>query len=146
MLAAISHRDHHATLLRRQRQRLQSNLQHTVCRALEDLSEHELERQLDRLCRDLMDYLSIGHSSVYARYCPAPPGCGRLLHEIWLHLGLTTDAALRFNRRCETTSPAALQAKLHTELGKLNKMLSLRFTLEEQLLELGAAACPFPQE
>lgn len=147
--------DHHAALLRwrRQRRRLQSNLQHTACRALEELSDSELEQHLDQLCRDLMDYLSICHSKVYARYCPPLHSCGparrgeqdSLLQDIWLHLGRTTDLALRFNRRCETTPGAALQRKLRTELGRLNKSLSLRFVLEEQLLELGAG-CPLPEE
>lgn len=128
---------------RRQRQQLQHNLQQTASRSLDSMSDRELDQRLGRLCNDLMDYLSTGHGSVYARYyCmnrlqhPASGERSRLLQDIWLNLGRTTDAALRFNQRCETTPMAALQQKLHAELGKLNKMLSLRFALEEQLLAL----------
>jgi len=136
---------------REQRQRLQLNLEQTVCRGLQGMSSSELDQHLGRLCNDLMDYLATGHGSVYSRYCSIPNRCSahagklptserqRLQQEIWLHLGRTTDAALRFNLRCETTPPAALQQKLHSELGKLNKTLTLRFALEEQLLELGSA-------
>jgi regulator of sigma D len=151
MLAAsspVSCRDHHSALQhwRRQRRRLQSNLQRTFCRTLESLSDTELEQQLDRLCRDLVDYLSIGHGRVYGHYCAARGEHAELLHNIRLHLGRTTDAALRFNRRCETTPAAALQGRLQAELGRLSKTLSLRFALEEQLLELGAASRPSRQE
>lgn len=130
---------------RLQRQQLQHNLQQTACRSLDSMSDRELDQRLGRLCNDLMDYLSTGHSTVYARHCrldhlqrAASGERSRLLKDIWLNLGRSTDAALRFNQRCETTPMDALQQKLHAELGKLNKMLSLRFALEEQLLELAA--------
>jgi regulator of sigma D len=130
---------------RRQRERLQHNLQQTACRSLDSMSDHELDQRLGGLCNDLMDYLATGHGSVYTRCYrperlqhPALNERSRLLKDIWLNLGRTTDAALSFNQRCETTPIEALQQKLHAELGKLNKMLSLRFALEEQLLELAA--------
>lgn len=130
---------------RRQRQQLQENLQQTACRSLDSMSDRELDQHLGRLCSDLMDYLATGHGSVYSRfyrieYHQTAAGSDRsqLLKDIWLNLGRSTDAALRFNRRCETTPMAALQQKLHADLGKLNKLLSLRFALEEQLLELAA--------
>jgi regulator of sigma D len=132
---------------RQQRQRLQQNLQQTACRSLNDMSDQELEQRLGGLCNDLMDYLATSHGSIYTRCYraervqhPARNERSRLLKDIWLHLGRTTDAALGFNQRCETTSMEALQHRLHAELGKLNKMLCLRFALEEQLLELTAQA------
>lgn len=141
------------TAWRRQRQQLQHNLQQTACRSLDNMSDSELDQRLGGLCNDLMDYLSTGHSTVYARYYHIgdPRNCGagersQLLKDIWLNLGRTTDAALRFNLRCETTPLAALQQRLHAELGKLNKMLSLRFALEEQLLELAAPGLSSSEE
>lgn len=139
---------------RRQRLRLQLKLQQTACCSLDNMSAMELDRRLGRLCNELMDYLSTGHSSIYARYYriesgpqdAQAPERKRLLKEIWLHLGRTTDAALRFNLRCETTPLPALQQKLHTELGKLNKTLALRFALEEQLLELASSGTPLAQK
>ena len=130
---------------RRQRQRLQLNLQQTACRSLDSMSDRELDQCLGLLCNDLMDYLSTGHGTVYARYAGVPGAARgapserkRLLQEIWRNLGRTTDAALRFNQRCEAMPLEVLQRRLQGELGKLNKMLSLRFALEEQLLELAA--------
>jgi regulator of sigma D len=127
---------------RRQRLRLQQNLQQTSVHCLERLSDRELDLQLGHLCRDLMDYLSTSHSSVFTRCSPRKGHGGserqRAVKDILLHLGRTTDAALRFNERCETTPAGALQQRLHGELGRLNKTLALRFALEEQLLELGA--------
>lgn len=130
---------------RQQRQRLQQQLQQTACDSLLCQSDRELDQRLGLLCNELMDYLATGHGCIYAR-------CGGasirlqaelseenlLLHDIWHNLGRNTDAALRFNRRCETTPLATLQQQLQSELGKLSKMLSLRFALEEQLLELAA--------
>jgi len=131
---------------RRQRQQLQQNLQQTACRSLDSMSDRELDQHLGRLCNDLMDYLSTGHGTIYARFCrldslqhSTRSDRSQLLKDIWLNLGRSTDAALRFNQRCETTPLAALQQKLYADLGKLNKLLSLRFALEEQLLELAAS-------
>ena len=94
---------------RQQRQRLQQNLQQTACRSLNDMSDQELEQRLGGLCNDLMDYLATSHGSIYTRCYraervqhPARNERSRLLKDIWLHLGRTTDAALGFNRRCET--------------------------------------------
>lgn len=141
---------------RRQRQQLQHNLQQTASRALECMSSSELERRLGQLCNDLMDYLATSHGSVYTRCgrssgsrhaaATSNPECKQLLREIRLHLGRTTDMALRFNLRCETTPLAALQPRLHAELGKLNRTLCLRYALEEQLLELGSPGASLPEE
>lgn len=148
----------HEVLLRwrRQRHRLQANLHTTVHRSLETMSDRQLSRQLDLLCNALVDYLATSHGSVYTHYrrlhaCREPAADyaaqaltvaerERLLQDIWLHLGYTTDAALRFNRRCETMDSRELQQKLHAELGKLGNILSLRFALEEQLLALDATS------
>lgn len=129
---------------RRQRRRLQQNLQATSSRALAPMSDIELDRSLGQLCNDLMDYIATGHASIYTRLHQAPARAADehncMLRDIRLHLGMTTDAVLRFNHRCETTPPTALQQRVQTELGRLGKTLSLRYALEEQLLELGNSA------
>lgn len=145
-------KDHSATKpleqWRQQRSSLQQHLRQTLVCSLSQMKNEDLLAELKHLCTELIDYVSTGHSSIYRHNRPGSirpaRGCREMHNEIQHHIGINTDQVLSFNEKYEWTDaqllPGALQTSLHTSLHndllKLHRSLSLRFALEEQLLEL----------
>lgn len=133
---------------RQQRSNVQQHLRQTLVCSLSQMKDEDLLAELKHLCTELINYVSTGHSSIYKRNKPgtlrAARGCRGMQNDIQHHIGINTDQVLSFNEKYEWTGarlvPGSLHNSLHTSLHndliKLHKSLSLRFALEEQLLEL----------
>jgi len=125
---------------RGQRIELQQGLRATLAHSLCQGQEGQLLQELNRLCARLIDYLSTGHASIYrheSTTCRHQSGYEAALPDnIFRLIGDSTDFLLGFTHKYELTladpSPSTLQA----ELQRLQRSLWLRYTLEEQLLEL----------
>ena len=123
---------------RQQRHALQQLLQRGLTGALCGIRRSELGTCMDELCARLIDYISIGHRRIYT----SPPaqhraaGSAARWHELQRQIGDTTDSILAFNRKYEGGSLCTESGALHNDLLKLHRHLSLRFTLEEQWIEL----------
>lgn len=123
---------------RQQRRRVQETLQQTLTGSLCGLRKSELSAQLESLCLQLIDYVSIGHLAIYS---PMPRAhqtglLERQLLRLQAQIGHITDRVLSFNRRYEAGSLCASPTKLHEELLRLYRCMSMRFALEEQWVEL----------
>jgi|Laugresp1bdmlbsn_1035097.scaffolds.fasta_scaffold13960_2 regulator of sigma D len=129
---------------RQQRNSVQHHLRQTLVCSLSQMKEEDLLTELKHLCTELIDYVSTGHSSIYRHNSSSATrparGCRGIQSEIQHHIGINTDHVLSFNQKYEWTDaqlmPGSLQNSLHNDLVKLHRSLSLRFALEEQLLEL----------
>lgn len=123
---------------RQQRHTLQQLLQRGLTGSLCGIRRSELGTCIDELCSRLIDYISIGHRRFYSSPPAQHRAAGRAApwHELQRQIGDTTDSILAFNRKYEAGSLCAASAALHSDLLKLHRQLSLRFTLEEQWIEL----------
>ena len=122
---------------REQRASVQQLLQQALTGSLCGLRSSELSAQLERLCLQLIDYVSMGHLTIYAPIRPRQhSGLERQLQRLQEQIGRITDRVLSFNRRFESGSLCASPGKLHDELLKLYRCMSMRFALEEQWVEL----------
>lgn len=123
---------------RQQRHALQQLLQRALTGSLCGIRRSELGTCIDELCSRLIDYISIGHRRFYSSPPAQHGAAGRAApwHELQRQIGDTTDTILAFNRKYETSSLCAASAALYSDLLKLHRQLSLRFTLEEQWVEL----------
>lgn len=123
---------------RRQRASVQQLLQQALTGSLCGLRRSELSHQLEGLCLQLIDYVSTGHLAIYAPARSAQPA-GLMEHQLQRlqdQIGRITDRVLSFNRRYESGSLCASPGKLHEELLRLYRCMSMRFALEEQWVEL----------
>lgn len=123
---------------RQQRRTVQQTLQQALTGSLCGLRRSELSAQLESLCLQLIDYVSIGHLAIYS---PMPRArqaslLERQLQRLQEQIGRITDRVLNFNRRYEAGSLCASPSKLHEELLRLYRCMSMRFALEEQWVEL----------
>src|SRR5690606_2681028 len=85
---------------RQQRRRVQETLQQTLTGSLCGLRKSELSAQLESLCLQLIDYVSIGHLAIYS---PMPRAhqtglLERQLLRLQAQIGHITDRVLSFNR------------------------------------------------
>jgi regulator of sigma D len=127
-------------LWRGQRIALQQELRATLAQTLCQGPEGKVLHELNRLCARLIDYLSTGHASIY---CHEPTTCrhqsgheSALPDNIFRLIGDSTDFLLGFTHKYELARADPSPSTLQAELQKLQRSLLLRYTLEEQLLEL----------
>ena len=96
-----------------------------------------LETRLREFSQVLVDYISLGHFEVYPRLTEAPVRLAQvqaLANTLYPQFTEATDAALDFNDRYEKLAGAALAATLPSDLARLGEALTLRFSLEDQLI------------
>mgnify|MGYP002630319814 CR=1 FL=1 len=126
---------------RKQRLTLQLSMQQTLICSTSARADDNLDQSLQSLCDELIDYVSTGHFSIYSRPLSftrqMTTEVSSILQGIYQYIGSTTDQVLLFNDRVESCLIGDLSDTLHNDLLKLKKSLSVRFALEEQLLELG---------
>lgn len=125
---------------RGQRRDLQQELRSTLAQTLCQQQEGILLQELNRLCARVIDYLSLGHASIYRH---EPSACrSRQAHEpslpdnLFRLIGDSTDYLLGFTRKYELARADPAQSTLQAELRRLQRSLLLRYALEEQFLEL----------
>jgi regulator of sigma D len=125
---------------RLQRLGLRKHLLQLMCSQLSSATQHEQEACLERLCGELLDYLSIGHFEVYSGLMHRQSNSNQELQILiaYLHrcIGSSTDLVLEFNASCERTNIFVRNNQMNEALSKLTRSLLVRFALEEQLLEL----------
>lgn len=158
---------------RTQRHTVENRFRQTMVCSLDKLKDEELVVELQRLCNELLDYVSTGHFSIYTRpllktgtfqvgsrirgknRCQLQskarsrtrgfvkePVQGQtttdksLMKNICRHIGNSTDQVLSFNEKYETLVAGCIPGSLQGDLKKLQRTLSLRYALEEQLLVL----------
>lgn len=127
------------TRWRLHRQKLQNQLCHTL--SFPDVQPHQLslEQLLGSLCNDLIDYVCAGHFCIYY-HMPREANAEQkdeqhtLLHNIYQHIGKTTDQVLQFNAKFEKHHMGGYSVMLANDLKRLQRSLAMRFALEEQLL------------
>lgn len=123
-----------------QREALHDNLDESL------YSDHALQVDvqdfpIEDFCESLMDYISAGHFEVYETLLhesTAEMEANRkLLEDIYHSIENTTDLALSFNEKYKNELVHSSEdASLPKDLFNLDNALSLRFALEDQLLEL----------
>lgn len=120
------------------------NLHHDLEESL--YSDHALQVDvqdfpIEDFCESLMDYISTGHFEVYQKLLhdsPADTDANRgLLDDIYHSIETTTDLALTFNDKYNgEQTHSSEDVALPNDLIALDNALSIRFALEDQLLEL----------
>jgi regulator of sigma D len=109
-------------------------------------SDHALQIDIqdfpiEHFCESLMDYISAGHFEVYETLLhesTAELEANReLLEQIYHSIETTTDLALSFNDKYRNEEVHSSEdASLPRDLQSLDDALTLRFALEDQLLEI----------
>jgi len=99
---------------------------------------------IEHFCESLMDYISAGHFEVYETLLhesTAELEANReLLEQIYHSIETTTDLALTFNDKYRNEEVHSSEdATLPRDLQALDDALTLRFALEDQLLDLTSA-------
>lgn len=123
-----------------QRQVIHDNLDESL------YSDHALQVDvqdfpIEDFCESLMDYVSAGHFEVYEKLLhdsTADLATSRaLLEEIYHSIETTTDLALSFNDKYkDELVHSSEDDALPRDLQALDNALTLRFALEDQLLDL----------
>jgi len=109
-------------------------------------SDHALQVEVQDLpielfCESLMDYVSAGHFEVYETLLQESTqeleANRNLLEEIYHSIETTTDLALSFNDKYKgELMHSSEDDSLPRDLQALDSALTIRFALEDQLLEL----------
>lgn len=109
-------------------------------------SDHALQIEeqdfpIEEFCESLMDYISTGHFEVYEKLLHDSSAelekNRKVLEEIYHSIETTTDLALSFNDKYRNELVHSSEdAALPKDLIRLDNALTLRFALEDQLLEL----------
>ena len=128
------------TRWKNQREAIHENLDDSL------YSDHalQLEEQdfpIENFCESLMDYISAGHFEVYEKLLHDSTeqleAHKELLDDIYQSIENTTDLALSFNEKYkDELTHSSEDASLPVDLARLDNALTLRFALEDQLLEL----------
>ena len=123
-----------------QRDAIHDNLEESL------YSDHALQVEeqdfpIELFCESLMDYISAGHFEVYETLLhesTAELAANRaLLEEIYQSIETTTDLALSFNDKYKgELVHSSEDVSLPHDLLNLDSALTIRFALEDQLLEL----------
>jgi regulator of sigma D len=105
------------------------------------LQVEEQDFPIELFCESLMDYISAGHFEVYETLLhdsTAELAANRaLLEEIYHSIETTTDLALTFNDKYKgELVHSSEDVSLPQDLLDLDGALTIRFALEDQLLEL----------
>ena len=105
------------------------------------LQVEEQEFPIEDFCESLMDYISAGHFEVYEKLLhesSAELQANReLLEDIYHSIETTTDLALSFNDKYKgELVHSSEDAALPRDLFELDNALSIRFALEDQLLDI----------
>lgn len=125
---------------RQQRDTIHDNLEESL------YSDHALQVDvqdfpIEDFCESLMDYISVGHFEVYEKLLHESTveleESRKLLEEIYHSIETTTDLALTFNDKYKgELLHSSEDAALPDDLLALDNALTIRFALEDQLLEL----------
>ena len=96
---------------------------------------------IENFCESLMDYISAGHFEVYETLLHESTeelkANRELLEEIYQSIETTTGLALSFNDKYkDELVHSSEDASLPKDLIRLDNALTIRFALEDQLLEL----------
>lgn len=132
------------TRWKQQREAIHDNLEESL------YSDHALQVEvqdfpIEVFCESLMDYISAGHFEVYEtlfreglRESTAELEANReLLNEIYHSIENTTDLALTFNEKYKDEQlHSSEDVSLPKDLMQLDNALTIRFALEDQLLDL----------
>jgi len=125
---------------KQQREMIHDNLEESL------YSDHALQVDvqdfpIENFCESLMDYISTGHFEVYEKLLhdstDEQESNRELLEEIYHSIETTTDLALSFNEKYKGEQVHSSEdASLPNDLISLDNALTIRFALEDQLLEL----------
>ena len=105
------------------------------------LQVEEQDFPIEDFCESLMDYISTGHFEIYEKLLhdsTAELEANRkLLEDIYHSIESTTDLALSFNEKYkDELVHSSEDDNLPRDLIELDNALTIRFALEDQLLEL----------
>jgi regulator of sigma D len=125
---------------RTQRHSLRKQLLKLMCNHLSSATLNDQEACLEKLCCDLINYISIGHGEIYdgllRRQSRSTVELRTLTAYLYRCIGSSTDLVLDFNAYCERANIFVKSNEVVEALGKLTRSLLVRFAIEEQLLEL----------
>ena len=127
---------------REQRLTLRDELGQLLAAIVLPLSGQQLQEQVTEFCANLLDYVCAGHFVIYHNLLASKPAnqpeTRLLCRKIQQYIGSSTDQILLFNAYCEDTGRSGrFNSSLEQVLGRLTRILLMRFALEEQLMELG---------
>jgi regulator of sigma D len=104
------------------------------------LSNSNVEKEVQKLCEILMDYISAGHFEIYEKLLEESKafndGFLSIAEPLYELIGHSTEQAICFNEKYETGKRCRLKRKqLPFELSKLGEALEERFKAEDQLVK-----------
>lgn len=104
-------------------------------------ARHNQDPQFQTFCQKLVDYVSTGHFEIYLQLVEEgrefADGGLELASNIYQKIESSTDYALSFNDKYDAVyCPPYADESLPRDLSKLNKVLAIRFELEDQFIEI----------
>ena len=90
-----------------------------------------IERRLQEFCESLVDYISIGHFEMYQHLLDSNYVENSLAERLFPRIAATTQKALEFNEKYETSND---WHSLPQELSQLGVALAARFELEDKMI------------
>jgi len=102
-------------------------------------SDHaELEEHLKGFCQILMDYLALGHFEIYQRILEGKERRHNVRESaatVYPLIAQTTDILIEFNDLYASDTACKAFKQLASDIYRLGETLSLRFEMEDTLLE-----------
>ncbi len=99
----------------------------------------ELKNSLAQFSQMLIDYISLGHFSVYEHLLAGTErrdGVLSVANQIYPELSQTTDVAISFNDKYEASEKMSLVDELELDLSVLGENLAKRIELEDKFCSL----------
>jgi regulator of sigma D len=107
--------------------------------AAEDLSETDesIEVLIKNFCQTLVDYISLGHFSVYQRVLEGNERRKKtieVVERVYPSIAAATDKILSFSEQCQQCGTSTDRLKMLEQLSALGEHLAIRCELEDMLI------------
>lgn len=100
-------------------------------------SSQPIQEVLQRFCQVLIDYVAVGHFTLYERILNGTERrqeVVRLAERLYPDIAETTDAAVSFNDKYDCEDHCEIGDGLSADLSALGEKLATRIALEDQLI------------
>jgi regulator of sigma D len=101
-------------------------------------SRQTMQPMLQQMCQILVDYLAIGHFSLYERIINGNERrkhVRELANNLYPSIAKTTEVALDFNDKYDCEDHCEITSDFDTDLSRLGEALATRIEMEDQLIQ-----------
>lgn len=99
-----------------------------------------IETELEEFCEILIDYVSVGHFETYERILTDNSNNEvavlKLANQVYPHIVETTDTAISFNDKYDSSNTAVPRDDLDSDLSELIGDIAIRIELEDRLINV----------